>query len=99
MPGAMILLRPLNDGSRQEREPAMDANTIFAPDLRLVLAHARVYEQLAETAIEKQRANATRERRPNRIAAAVRTMWQAITTAADSTTTTLPRLDGYPYRS
>jgi len=95
----MILLRPLDDGSTQEREPDMNANTLFAPDLRLVLAHARVYEQLADSAIERHRANAGSERRPNRVAAAVRSVWKAITTVADSRTTTLPRLDGYPYRS
>lgn len=77
----------------------MNANTLFAPDLRLVLAHARVYEQLAEIAIGRHRANVASERRPNRVAAAVRSVWKAFTTAADSTTTALPRLDGYPYRS
>jgi hypothetical protein len=77
----------------------MNANSIFAPDLRLVLAHTRIYEQLAETAVEKQRSHAASARRPSRIAAALRTLRQAVTTAADSTTSSLPRLDGYPYRS
>lgn len=77
----------------------MNANSIFAPDLRLALAHARLYEQLAKTAVEKQRPHAASGRRPSRIASAVRTVWQAITTTADGSTSGLPRLDGYPYRS
>lgn len=77
----------------------MNANSNFAPDLRLVLAHARIYEQLAETAIEKQRSRSSSARRPSRIAAAFRALRQAVTTVADSTSSTVPALHGYPYRS
>jgi len=77
----------------------MNANSIFAPDPRLVLARNRTYELLAEAAAERYRAQAVSNRGPGRLAAAARALRQAISTTADSSTSILPRLEGYPYRS
>lgn len=66
------------------------------PDLGLVLAHARLYERLAEAAIERRRSTPRTSVRTSiaRAAAAIR---RAFTQPAEATTT-VPPLAGYPYQ-
>lgn len=68
----------------------------FPLDLGLVLAHARLYERLAESAVERRRASAgpgIADRVARVIVRVRRAMTQPATTAND----TLPTLIDYPY--
>jgi hypothetical protein len=66
------------------------------PDLGLVLAHARLYERLAESAIERRRSTPRSSLRTSigRVATRIRL---AFTQPAEATTT-VPPLAGYPYQ-
>jgi hypothetical protein len=66
------------------------------PDLGLVLAHARLYERLAESAMDRRRANddpGLGDRLAQVIDRVRRAMTQRVTTANDA----LPTLTDYPY--
>ena len=66
------------------------------PDLGLVLAHAWLYERLAESAIDRRRTNDGPdfgERLVQLIAHVRRAVTQPVTTASDA----LPALTDYPY--
>ncbi|HEU0237536.1 MAG TPA: hypothetical protein VFR14_13945 [Candidatus Limnocylindrales bacterium] len=66
------------------------------PDLGLVLAHARLYERLAESALDRRRAN-DRPGFGDRAIQLIARLRSAITQPAPTATGTLPTLTDYPY--
>jgi len=66
------------------------------PDLGLVLAHARLYERLAESAMDRRRAN-DGPGLGDRLAQVIGRVRRAITQPASTANDSLPALTGYPY--
>jgi hypothetical protein len=66
------------------------------PDLGLVLAHARLYERLAQTAMDRRRTN-DGPGLGDRLAQVIARMRRAMTQPAATANDILPALTDYPY--
>jgi hypothetical protein len=74
----------------------MNANTV-GPDISAVLVHARLYERLAERAVERHRASEGPGLR-ERLAGFIRALRQSIADPTDVVGGVVPSLIDYPHR-